>query len=73
MKDSKNTGIIIGSLIVGVAIGGLLGILFAPDKGSETRKKLAGKKDDLGKEMKEKLNAFLGEAKKEFDAEKVNT
>lgn len=40
-------GKIIGGLLFGAAIGALLGVLFAPDKGSETRKKVKRKADDL--------------------------
>ncbi len=70
MENSNNTGKIIGALLVGAAIGGVLGILFAPDKGSETRKKISGKTDDLTEALKEKLNAFLEQAKQEFESAK---
>lgn len=70
MENSNNTGKIIGALLIGAAIGGTLGILFAPDKGSETRKKLAGKADDLTNSLKDKFNELLKEAKKEFEAAK---
>ncbi len=63
----NSNGKLIGALLVGAAIGGVLGILFAPDKGSETRKKIAGKTDDLTTGLKEKFNALLEEAKKEFE------
>jgi gas vesicle protein len=68
MENSSNNGKVIGALLIGAAIGGVLGILFAPDKGSETRKKIAGKTDDLTESLKEKFNAILEEAKKEFAA-----
>jgi gas vesicle protein len=66
MENSNNSGKLIGALLVGAAIGGVLGILFAPDKGSETRKKIAGQTDDLTESLKDKFNVLLEEAKKEF-------
>ena len=68
MENSTSTGKIIGALIIGAAIGGALAILFAPDKGSETRKKLLAKSDDLTGDLKEKLNEFLEEMKKEVES-----
>lgn len=58
-KSNHNTGKIIGALLVGAAIGGALGILFAPDKGSVTRKKLFSKGEDLKDTLKEKYNGLL--------------
>ena len=68
MEHSNNTGKMIGVLLIGAAIGGALGILFAPDKGRETRKKICAKGDDLTDAMKEKFNDFLEEVKKEAEA-----
>ena len=52
----KNTSKILIAFGAGVAIGGVLGILFAPDKGSVTRHNLAegGKKlaDNFNKKIK---------------------
>jgi gas vesicle protein len=69
--EKTNTGKIIGALVLGIAIGGVLGVLFAPDKGSETRKKLSVKGDDLADGIKEKLDELLNEVKAE--AESVKT
>lgn len=41
-------------VLAGVAVGAVLGILFAPDKGSETRKKLTRRGSDLVDELKDK-------------------
>lgn len=73
MENSNDTGKLIGALLLGAAIGGVLGILFAPDKGSVTRKKIAGKTDDLAESLKEKFNTLLEEAKREFEAAKEKT
>lgn len=48
-KQKKRKGIIMG-LIVGGAIGSVLSVLFAPDKGAQTRKKVSKQ----GKELFEK-------------------
>lgn len=70
MDNSHTTGKVIGALLIGAAVGGALGILFAPNKGSETRQKIAGKADDFTRSLKDKFNALLEEAKHEFEAAK---
>ncbi len=66
MENSGNSGKVIGALLIGAAIGGVLGVLFAPDKGSETRKKMMGKADDLTGSLKDKFNKLMDDVKKEF-------
>jgi gas vesicle protein len=56
MEEQNNTGKIVGALLLGAVIGGAIGILFAPAKGSVTRKKIMGISDNLSEVMKEKLN-----------------
>ncbi|MFL9830073.1 YtxH domain-containing protein [Flavobacterium sp. ARAG 55.4] len=53
---ATNTGNTIIALVSGAAIGAALGILFAPDKGDKTRKKIKDGYKDLEKDLKSKLN-----------------
>ncbi len=43
-------------LLAGLAAGTVLGILFAPEKGSDTRKKIASKSKDSLEDLKSKYN-----------------
>lgn len=45
-SDSNLKGILIAAGS-GLAVGAILGVLFAPDKGSKTRQKIADKANDL--------------------------
>jgi gas vesicle protein len=75
MENTNENGKLIGALLLGAAIGGTLGILFAPDKGIETRKKLSVKGEHLTDALKDKFNELLEEAKDEVKLvkEKANT
>ncbi len=80
MSKSKKSGM--GKFVAGAAIGAGLGVLFAPKKGSETRKELKVKIDELIakakdvdlEEVKENLEQKIDDLKKELedlDKEKV--
>lgn len=56
-----NSGKVILGVLAGVAAGAILGILFAPDKGSETRKKIAKKGADSWDDLKEKLDELMNQ------------
>lgn len=58
----KAKHVVIG-MIAAAAVGALVGTLFAPDKGSETRKKIKDAADDLATKVKKGLrkNHLTGE------------
>jgi gas vesicle protein len=70
MEHSNGKGNLIGGILLGAAVGAVLGVLFAPDKGSETRKKISAKGSDLTNGMKEKFNTFFDSVKNEYEAVK---
>ncbi len=51
----NNTGKVLVSLASGVALGAVLGILFAPDKGSETRRKIKKNSKKISDDVKHKF------------------
>lgn len=68
-------------VLAGAAAGAVLGILLAPDKGSETRKKIAKKGNELSDSVKdgvtkfgdtvaEKYKSIKGDAKQMMDKAK---
>lgn len=79
-KETKKSGA--GKFLLGAAVGAGLGLLFAPKSGSETRRDLKKKMDELVKkvkeidadEVKEQIENKVAEIKKELselDREKV--
>ena len=62
-----NSGKVLLSLLAGVAAGALLGILFAPEKGSVTRKKMSKKAEEYGDGLKEKFNEFVDGISEKFE------
>ena len=51
-----DTGRFLIGLVVGAAAGALAGILMAPEKGSETRRKLLEKGDNYTRNLKNRFN-----------------
>lgn len=67
----KNTGLFLGGLILGAAVGTALALLYAPQTGDDTRRQIKIKIDELEKEldqmrakMKEKSGEMKDEARK---------
>ena len=53
MKNSSKVLIALGA---GMAIGGVLGVLFAPARGNETRKKISDTANGLSDKLKDAVN-----------------
>ena len=54
-----SSGKVVLGLLAGVAAGALAGILFAPAKGSRTRRRIMKKGEDYTEVLKEKFNDLL--------------
>lgn len=54
-------------VLAGIAVGALVGTLLAPDKGSETRKKLLTKGDDYLEDIKDEFSNLIGSLKEKFE------
>lgn len=63
MKADK---ILLG-VLGGVAVGALLGVLFAPEKGDKSRKKIMDKSNAYADELKDKLDTLLGTINKKYE------
>jgi gas vesicle protein len=61
------SGKVVLGLLAGLAAGALLGVLFAPDKGSFTRKKISRKGEDFADALTEKFNEFLDSISEKYD------
>lgn len=67
-----SSGKVLLGVLTGLTAGALLGVLFAPKKGSATRKKIADKGSDYADAVKEKFNDLLdGVSKKYEDVKKA--
>jgi len=69
-KSIMSTGKVVLGALAGLAIGAIAGILFAPEKGSTTRRQIMDKGDDYADELKSKYNEFRDSVTEKFESTK---
>lgn len=63
-----SSGKVLLGILAGVAVGSTLGILFAPDKGTSTRKRIIKKGEGYVDELDSKYNDILRGMNKRYEA-----
>jgi gas vesicle protein len=64
------SGKVLLGILAGTAAGAVLGILFAPERGKETRRKLVEKGEDYADAVKDKLDELLGDIADKYEKAK---
>ena len=62
-----SSGKVLLGVAVGAAVGAVLGVLFAPAKGSVTRKRIARRGTAYAEDVKGKLNEYIDAIAEEYD------
>jgi len=62
-----STGKVLLGVVAGLATGALLGVLFAPAKGSATRRKIRRDSEDITNDLKEKFEDIVESITTKFD------
>ncbi len=63
-------GKILLGILSGAAAGAAVGMLFAPKKGSETRRRIADKSNEYVSGSKNRFNGFVDDVSEKFDSVK---
>lgn len=66
----NNTSKVLLGVLAGAAAGAVLGILLAPDKGSETRKKIMKAGEDYANNFKDKIDEVIDGVSERFGSVK---
>lgn len=68
-----STGKILLSVLAGAAVGALVGVLMAPDKGTVTRKKILKRGEDYTEALKDKFDDLVSSMTDKFEDVKSDT
>jgi gas vesicle protein len=66
----NSTGKVVAGVLAGAAVGAVFAMLFAPEKGTETRKKIVQKGTDWTDDLKETFDEFLASVSEKFETVK---
>jgi gas vesicle protein len=61
------SGKVVLGVLAGVAIGAVLGILLAPEKGSVTRNQILSKSEDFSNDLNKKLDDFIESVSRKYE------
>ncbi len=70
---SKNSGSSLLAFLIGAAAGSIIGILYAPDKGSNTRDKLSYRLHKYRKSLEELIDDLINDEASAFSEAKSNS
>jgi gas vesicle protein len=62
-----NSSKLVLGILGGLAAGALMGVLFAPEKGSQTRKKIMNKANDGADALKDKFDSLLESVNQKYE------
>ena len=65
-----DTGKVVLGALAGLATGAVLGILFAPEKGSITRRNIANKSKETAEDLKSKYNTLIDKLSSKLESVK---
>ena len=63
-------GQVVLGVLAGIATGAVLGILFAPEKGERTRRKILNKGEDLADELEDKFDNLVETITEKYESTK---
>ena len=66
MSKKSNSGAVLAALLAGAATGVILGLLYAPEEGKETRKKIKAKANDLKDQALDEYDKVSEKVKSEY-------